>query len=405
MQLPAIAASRRNILVVLPIVTVIAVGLFGRFTVGTFADLFDFQIYYGAVDNVLHGQLPWAGGVEFYYPPLAFVPLLIAYAASVIAGGPMMYVVVLWGLMILCDIITTFCVYCIGLKLYPEKTAFAAAVLNATAISVAYYSLCRFDPFPTCLAMLAITATLYGDRTTGYLATVLGLFAKIWPIVLFPFLWLYNARKTSIIGEGKERAFAFLAGGGLLFCLMVLAGYDRFLGYADRVYCNTIPYAVHQYLLMAGIAVPFGAVATLFRVLTVVVAIGALYLMYRQPKDIALMLKLLLALIVAITLFSQYRSPQYLVWFTPLAALLVAGEFWGILLFVAVQVMGYIEYPLGYNVFWVNDSYVSGWGIVFFTVFFLMIGLLLWRAFLLPGVEEKEAVRREKGRRAIPGKK
>lgn len=400
MHLPAIASFRRNLFIILPIVTVIAVGLFGRLAAGAYTDLFDFEIYFNAVGNILHGQLPWAGGVEFSYPPLAFVPLLIAYAASAAGGGPFAYVVVLWALMILCTIVTTFCVYYIGLKLYAEKTAFIAAVLNATAFSVAYYSLCRFDPFPTCLAMIAIAATLYGDRTTGYLASVLGLFTKIWPVLFFPFLWLYNARKTSVLAEGNARAFAFLVGGGVIFGLMILAGYDRFLGYADRVYCNTVPYAVYQYLQMAGIVVPFALIATLFRILTIIIIAVALYLMYRHPGSIALMLKLLLSVLVAVILFSQYRSPQYLVWFTPLAALLVADDLYGILLFVAVQVMGYIEYPLGYGVFWINDKYVSGWGIVFFTVFFLIIGLLLWRASLLKENEGEVSVRKEKGRRS-----
>ena len=385
MNLPKISAARRNILILTPIITIIAVGLFGRIVFGSLTDLFDFQLYYQAVENILHGQMPWADGIEFYYPPLAFVPLLIAYAISLVGGGFLVFAFAMWALMLICNIITTFCVYFIGLKIYSEKTAFIAAILNATAISVAYYTLCRFDPFPTCLAMVAVLATLYGDKVTGYLASVLGLFVKIWPVVLFPFLWLYNARDTSLMEEGKARAFAFLIGGGLLFGLMILGGYDKFLGYADRVYCNTIPYTVDQYLQLLGIAIPFGITATLFRILTVVVITGALYLMYRQPKNIALMLKLILAVIIVITAFSQYRSPQYIVWFTPFAALLVADDICGILLFIAVQVLAYIEYPLGYGVLYVNDKYVSGWGLVFFTVFFLMIGLLLWQALKMEG--------------------
>jgi len=151
------------------------------------------------------------------------------------------------------------------------------------------------------------------------------------------------------------------------------------------VYCNTIPYTVDQYLQLLGIAIPFGITATLFRILTVLVVIGALYLMYRQPKNISLMLKLIFAVLIVITAFSQYRSPQYIVWFTPFAALLVASDIRGILLFIGVQVLAYIEYPLVYGVLYVNDTYVSGWGLVFFTVFFLMIGLLLWRALKMEG--------------------
>jgi hypothetical protein len=380
MNLPKISVARRNILILSPIITVIAVGLAGRIAFGSLTDLFDFQIYYQAVENILHGQMPWANGVEFYYPPLAFVPLLIAYAISLVGGGFLSFAIAMWMLMLICTIITTFCVYFSGLKIYSEKTAYIAAILNATAFSVAYYSLCRFDPFPACLAMAAVLATLYGDKVTGYLASVFGLFVKIWPVAVFPFLWLYNARDTSPMEEGKARAFAFLAGGGLLFGLMILGGYDKFLGYADRVYCNTVPYTVDQYLQLLGIAIPFGIIATLFRILTVLFVIGALYVMYRQPKNIALMLKMILAVIIVITAFSQYRSPQYIVWFTPFAALLVADDIRGILLFISVQVLAYIEYPLGYGVLYVNDTYVSEWGLVFFTIFFLMIGLLLWQA-------------------------
>ena len=382
MNLPKIPAAHRNLMVLAPVITVIAVGLFGWIVFGSLADLFDFQIYYDAVENILHGQLPWAYGIEFYYPPLAFVPLLIAYAISLAVGGFLLFAIAMWVLMLICTIITTFCVYYIALKIYPEKTAFVAAMLNATAISVAYYTLCRFDPFPACLAMVAVLATLYGDKVTGYLASVLGLFVKIWPIVVFPFLWLYNARDTSVMEEGKNRAFAFLLGGGILFGLMILGGYDKFLGYADRVYCNTVPYTIDQYLQLLGIAIPFGITALLFRILTVVVIAWALYLMYRQPKNIALMLKLILAVIIVITAFSQYRSPQYIVWFTPFAALLVADDIRGILAFTGVQVLAYIEYPLVYGVFYVNEKFVSGWGLAFFTVFFLMIGVLLWQALI-----------------------
>jgi len=204
---------------------------------------------------------------------------------------------------------------------------------------------------------------------------------------VFPFLWLYNARDTSVMEEGKNRAFAFILGGGMLFGLMILGGYDKFLGYADREYCNTVPHTIDQYLQLLGIVIPSGIIATFFRILTVVVIAGALYLMYRQPKNIALMLKLILAVIIVLTAFSQYRSPQYIVWFTPFAALLVADDIRGILLFIAVQVLAYIEYPLGYGVFYVNEKYVSGWGLVFFTIFFLMIGLLLWQALKMEGMD------------------
>ncbi len=388
MNFPKINPKHRNILIISPIFTILAVGIFGIMVSGSFHNSGDFKVYYHGVQNIISGQLPWASGVPFYYPPLAFVPVIIAYAVSCIGGGFFVFILAMWALMLICTMVTTFCVYYIGLKLYSENIAFTAALLNATAISVAFYVLCRFDPFPACLAMVAVLATLYGAESKGYLASVLGLFTKIWPIVLFPFLWIYNARDTSIIEEGKKRAFAFLLAGGLIFGLMLGYGYNRVFGYAnmlgftDKVYCNTIPYTVNQYLQIVNIAVPFSSIVIIFRILTIVVILGALYLMYQEPKNIARMLKLILVVTVVAIMFSQYRSPQYIVWFTPFAALLVADDLWGILLFIGVQILGYIEYPLSYGVLWVNNTYLSDRALVFFTVFFIMLGLLLWRVLI-----------------------
>jgi hypothetical protein len=388
MNLPRISPKHRNILIMSQIITLLAIGIFGKMVSGSFPDFGDFTVYYHGVQNIISGQLPWAHGVQFYYPPLAFIPVIIAYAASRIGGGFFVFTLAMGALMLICAMVTTFCVYYIGLKLYPEKIAFTAALLNATAVSAAFYVVCRFDPFPTSLAMVAVLATLYGDEPGGYLASVLGLFTKLWPVVLFPFLWIYNARHTSIIEEGKKRAFAFLSAGGMIFGLMLWCGYNRVFGYAnmlgftDMVYCNTIPYTVNQYLRMVNIAVPFSSIAILFRILTVVVILGALYLMYQQPKNIARMVKLILVVTVVAIMFSQYRSPQYIVWFTPFAALLVADDLFGIVLFTGVQVLGYLEFPLSYSVLWVNSRYLSDGALVFFTVFFIMLGLLLWRTWI-----------------------
>jgi len=395
-HLPEMNPERLNILVLSPVITTLAIGIVCILVYGFPNSTGDLLVYYRGVQNILIRQWPWDQGVEFYYPPLAFLPVMIAYAVSCIGGGFLTFMVAMWALMLLCAIVTTVCVYYIGLKLYPEKVAFTAALLNATAVSVAYYVLCRFDPFPACLAMAAVLATLYGDSFRGYLASVLGLFAKIWPIVLFPFFWIYNARHSSLAEEGKKQAFAFVLAGGLIFGLMLWWGYDRVFGYADmfgftsHVYCNTIPFTVSHYLRIVNIDVPFASVALVFRILTVIVVLGALYLMYRQPENIARMLKLILVVIVVAIMFSQYRSPQYIVWFTPFAALLVADDLFGIAAFTAVQVLGFIEYPLSYDVLWENARYLSDLAPLFFAVFFIVLGLLLWRALNMKGPDMQQ---------------
>jgi hypothetical protein len=253
-------------------------------------------------------------------------------------------------------------------------------MLYATAISAAYYSFCKFDALPTCLVMLAILATVYRDKTKGYLATVVGLFVKIWPIILYPFLWIYNSKDSSLIAEGKKRAIGIALVTIVLFVAMMVAGYNGFLVYTDTVYCNTVVYAVSQYFLMAGVQLPFSAMVTVFHILTAATILGALYYLYRKPKTISLLLKVLLISIMATIFLMQYRSPQYNVWFMPFAALLLATDVWGILLFIGIQIFSFVEFPFAFWTIYTNTQYTSPFALGFFTIFFLAYGLLLWRA-------------------------
>ena len=375
MELPAIDPGRRNTLVFTSILTKVIVAIATTYVFGSFLDVFDYFNYYSIFPNILHGLWPWANGGQFSYPPLALVPMSIAYAGS-IAGGFLGFVVIMWILMAACDIGTTLCVYYIGLKIYGERTAFTAAMLNATAFSAAYFALTKFDAFPVFVAAFALLATAYSNKMTGYLAAITGLFVKLWPMLLYPFLWLYNARDSSIIQEGKERAAWLLLATGGLFGLMLWVGYNRFLFYVGVIYCNTIPYLISQILP----AVSFDMIVGVFRGLTVIVTLGALYWMFRKPGSLTRMVKMILLVTFALVFFLQYRSPQYSVWILPFVVLLVAGDLWSILVFYWVQALAYIEFPLTFYTLYVNEHYVSGWAPVFFAVLFISYGVLLWRA-------------------------
>lgn len=379
MSLPAINPRQRNILILTSIATKIFVVLFLLIIFHAFVDLYDYQLYYQSVQNILSGALPWANGVAVYYPPLAFVPMILSYAVASVAG-PFGFVITMWILLAACDIVTILCIYYVGIKLYSERTAFIAAMLYATAISVAYYSLCKFDALPTCLAMLAILATIYGDKTKGYLASVAGLFVKIWPIVLYPFLWIYNSGSSSLITEGKERAIGIVLATIVIFAAMIVAGFNGFLMYASVVYCNTIVYAISQYFLIAGVQLPFSVMITVFHIMAAATILGALCYFYKKPKTISLLLKVLLVSIMATVFLMQYRSPQYSVWFMPLAALLLATDVWGILLFIGMQIFSFIEFPFAFWTLYTNTQYTSPLALGFFSLFFLAYGLLLWRA-------------------------
>ncbi|MGA2699273.1 MAG: hypothetical protein ABSE74_06505 [Methanoregula sp.] len=348
-----------------------------NFVVNTFLDTYDAGLYYQAMTNVFSWMLPWVNGVDFRYPPLAIVPMAASYLMSIVTGDQGWFLISMWILMIVCEIITVFCVYLIARKMYPEYTAFIAALLTATAISSTYFTLTKFDAFPTALMMLAILFTVYEDKTKGYLMSVAGMFAKLFPVGAFPFIWIYNSEGTSLIYEGKKRVFWIAGISAALLAGFWVMGYNRFLEYASEIYCDTIPYLVSQYLSMAGINIPFPIISNVFRILTVIAILLIVWWAVTGPKTIARMIQCTLLSILVVVFFSQYRSPEYIVWFTPLIALLSADSYFGIALFSAIQFIEYIDFPWGFNKIWVNANYTSQWAIPFFTIYFLIYGVLV----------------------------
>ena len=380
MELPAISRQREIQLVLATLASKLAVVLFSVFVLVSYVDLYDINIYYTAMGNLLQGHVPWYGGTAFFYPPLALVPMMAAYLASVAVGaGFTGFVVGLNALMIACDIVTTFCVYYVALRMYPEEVAARAALLSATAISVAFFVLTRYDSFPACLAMLALTAAVYGRPSRGYWWSVAGFFAKLWPLFLFPFLWLYHSKDSSPWIEARRRALRILAIAAVAFVVMLVVGYNQFLTYAGMIYVQTLPYLLSQYMAMVAPGLPFSVIRDLCLVgIMAVILWGAI--LVRQDPGIPSLVKAIALSVFAVAYLNQYQSPQYIVWVTPFLALLVADDPLGALAFVAVQVLAYVEFPLVFWHLWINTRYTSPAAIPFFTVFYAAWAFLLWRA-------------------------
>jgi len=388
MRLPPINIRNRNILVV----TSIATKFILLFALGFRIDMWDYQNYYNAMQNIINGLAPWANGTMVYYPPLALVPMMISYLASLM-GGFLFFVLSMWIILAICDIITTICIYYIGLKIYSERTAFIAALLYATAFSSAYYSLSKFDAFPLCVAMISILLTIYGEKIKGYCTSIAGFFIKDWPIILFPLFWIYNSRNTTLLKELKKNVLWIATGGAALFGTMYAAGYVGFFQYSNLIYCNTLVYTVFMYSQLVGIPNCLDFLILLFHVLAGIIILGSLYYFYKKPKSIGLLLKMSLVSIMALIFLFQYRSPQYEVWFMPIAALLLANDIRGIVIFVGVQILSFIEFPLAFYALYTNQQYTSPWALAFFTILFIAYGILLWQALKFNQSKDKDMVK------------
>lgn len=358
---------------------------------GSFIDAFDIGIYLKYTLLTLGGEFPYTSA-EFQYPVLAFIPMMIAVIPAFLFQSQMAFVFAFQALMIVCDIVTILCVYLICLKLWDEKTALYAGLLYAAAFSAAYFVITKYDAFPTALLMLAILFTVYGQKMKGYAASVLGAFAKIFPGIALPFLVLYNAKRTSL----KEEIVSAMKIGLPIFLVLFV---PLFLLYPETLkiylpvrselgyYSNTLTFTIYSWLHdVLGLGVSIGIVSA---VMYAVMGIGILLLLFAAwklpQKDPVLMLKLMLFAIILVVLCSKVRSPQYIVWFTPLLCILAIDDIKKIAALLVFQALAYIEFPLMFGAFYTALTYTepvlsSGWTItlVMFTLEYLALLVCLW---------------------------
>ena len=130
------------VLIFISIITKVFVLAAPFFIPHTGLDTFDHQYFFDSAQQLVSGLYP----PEFSYPPLALIPMVIAYLLSF--GNQMLFSSAFQLSMCLCDAITIVCVYLIGIKFLTKQQAFTAGLLYAISISVAYFSLTKFDSFP-----------------------------------------------------------------------------------------------------------------------------------------------------------------------------------------------------------------------------------------------------------------
>jgi hypothetical protein len=381
-----------TLLILVTIVMKFIVVVFTTTIFHSFIDYFDISVYLNSVTPLIQGQLPYVN-YQFEYPILTFIPILLAFIPAVLTQSGMAFVLTFQTLMIVCDIVIVLSVYFIGLKIHNATTAFYGGLIYATAFSTAYFVITKSDAFPTCLLMLGMLFTIYGMNARGYASASAGFFAKIFPAIALPFMVLYNAKTTSLKEELISAGKIFF-----VFCIVLLlplaiispATLSTYLfatGGAVGIYANTATYTLYAYLSeVLHLGISSGAVSALMYVLMGATLLLLVYIAFAdQEKKEKTFLKLVLCSIFCLVFFTKFHSPQYIVWFTPLLALLVADDLVKIGLFYTSQIFAYIEFPLIFGTSYTNTQYVnpagsSGWylTLLFFTAEYIVLIALLY---------------------------
>jgi hypothetical protein len=353
-------------IILLSVMTKIVVLFLTTSVFQSFVDLFDFEYYFEHGMMVVNGQVPYLD-FPFDYPPLALVPILLAIIPVILTMNPYAFIFTFQALMVLCDIGTVLCIYFIGLKVCDEKKAFLAACIYSGAFSTAYFVLTKYDAFPTCLLMVAVLFTIYGMNMRGYLADTAGALAKIFPLIILPFITLYNARMTSLKQEILQLLKIFIP----LFLVAVLpilvlkpeiiSQYFSASLIRSTAYVNTPTYVVYAiFHEILNIDISIALISNLMYALMGTILLVLVYFAFTLEKiNRTTLLKFMVLSIFSVVFFMKYHSPQYLVWFTPIVCLLIADRLYAVALFFFAQIITYVEFPLLFGSFYTNVEYLN----------------------------------------------
>lgn len=339
----------------------------------SFVDLFDISIYYKYAMHIMSGQIPYAD-FSFEYPVLFLIPVCIPFVGVMVTQDPYTYVAGFQVFMTIVDIIIAILVYFIALRSWKSKNAFYAGILCATAFSSAYFTMTKSDAFPTLFLVAAIFFTIWGYRKFDYLSSVLGFFIKVFPALIIPYQIIYNWNGGSRIHEIK-RFLVYAAICAVILLVPVALIYPEFYrpylfatGAGLSIYVNTATYSLYAILhdlLHLGVSV--NAVSNVMYMLMVLMVVSLmLFAFFHGIPTPQRLIVLTYLTLFAVIFFTKFHSPQYLVWITPFMALALCGSISRVFLFYIFQGIAYIEFPLMWNVLYVNQQYIapigsSGW--------------------------------------------
>jgi len=364
-------------------------------------DTFGMMYYYDHAISIFNGSYPY---ISYYYeyPLLSFLPVVIALVPSLLFNSVLLYVVIFSLLMIVCDCITTTCVYLISRKIWDDpKKAFISACLYISAISAAYFVMIEHSAFSECLLMIGLTMVIYGKDVVknnsivnDYFAFICGYFVKVYPIVALPFVVLYKSRSTSLKREIISSLWAIIPASIVLFLPLFILNPDSIKTFIPArmdigYFPNTIIWTLHVWLHdIAKLSITIDTVLMFVYVCMGIgfVLLGYTALKYKKQEPVIL-IKFVLCAIMLIVLSFKVRSPQYVVWFAPLMCILIADNVYKIGLFYFIQILAYIEFPLTFGLLWTNIEYTNpiystNWyiALILFTLQFSGLVLLTWVA-------------------------
>ena len=321
---------------------------------------------------------------QFHTLPLDYPPLTLAIFSPPLLAPERAYPVMFALLMGL----TAFFIYWLLLRYGPRGAGMVfAACLVVGCLATAFS---RFDLVPAALILLCLILAEHKRWSLAYLALALGVLTKLFPIVLFPVLFLAEQRDQpgffipdvpvtlkkvpAVLLQTLHSVRKWRWKNGLEF-FGVIAGVTFFFwtlnsngAFGSFSYLYLRPFEVESIgsvlLWLASyfgapvqLIVSFGSLnitsplaGVLSQNIIILLGLGIIYVLIQQWEGKMDLVQAALAALLVMIGASKVFSPQYLLWLIPLVAYSAAGNRRFLLYWFGISILTTLLFPIYYGV-------------------------------------------------------
>lgn len=349
------------------LITLLSLGTF--FAGGAAPDLWDIGIYFQYAQAIVDGgQIPYVN-LQVEYPQIAILSIIAPYLIARAVGDPIVFIIAHMAIMFLMYVITAVLTYRIVLTLFNHKgRALVSAVLMGTALPAIYFTVCKYDAFPTLILMASLYCFVHGDATKGYLWGVVGFFTKWFAFICVPFYIIHNIKNG--ISFKKPLIIGAIFAAVITVPLLILNFENVAFAY---VYHGSRPAQAESVFFLLDSIVGTGFFSDIGNYVMLVAEGLLLYTYYRLKDNRMVTLVGFVALSVFVfVVFNKVFSPQYILWVTPLLAILLSRTIKNMVWFYVLQGWMWLEFPILFKNYYDCDNYLL-WtpSVLFFTVKFV----------------------------------
>jgi hypothetical protein len=363
----------------------------------------DIGVYYSYALSVTMGQIPY---IDFTpeYPQFFFIPAFLAFIPSLFIPGFATFTVAFKILMYIADIATLICIYFIAIRLFGAKKAFLSGLLYATAFSSVFFVPLTYDIFPTFFLILSLLLFVYARESAAYVSATAGVLTKWFPVFCLPYFVLHTCKN----GNDTKK----LRNGIILSAILVAVSIIPFIFLDLKSFLNSYLWHINRASEAHSLIFYLDSLTQFFfhfqpwqeysLVLMIIGECALIIWYFRYLKgDYVTLVSLVCLSLFFFDLVNKVATPSYIIWFTPLLALLLINSKKQIILFYMFQLIMYLEAPVLLGIVYepgtrytVLENSLPSFPLVFFTIkfaiYFVILAVILRQIFREGTVSQEE---------------